>query len=156
MLYQVYEEYKNKYYEAQKIFNDILNEQESLFVRTQPKATRADKEIVSGGSISNTFDTYLIKKEEKQIEARLEEARSILKDREKLLKLKEVELRISKDWLDIIYIYYYIEKMSIRQIEKKIKYKYDYPICKSEIHRKLKIIRKNINLEQKGTKTRLQ
>ena len=86
----------------------------------------------------------------KQLDERLEEARSILEDREKLFKLKEEELRNSKEWIDIIYTYYFLEKLSIRKIEKKI------PFSSTEIFRKIKIIRKNINLEQKGTKIGLQ
>lgn len=146
MLYEEYELYKNKYYEAQKKYNEILSEKEELFARTQPKSTSYDKEFVNGGKPSNNFDNYLVKKEKKQIDQRLEEARSILEDRKKLLELKEEELRLSKNWLDIIYIYYYIEKLSARKIEKRI------PFSKTEICRKLKIIRENINLGQKGTK----
>lgn len=150
MIYITHAEYKNKYYAAQKEYDKILSEKEELFVKTQPKATEYDKEKVSGGSPSNSFDNYLIIKEKKQLDERLEEARSILEDREKLFKLKEEELRHSKDWLDIIYTYYFLEKLSIRKIEKKI------PFSSTEIFRKIKIIRKNINLEQKVTKDIVQ
>ena len=146
MIYVEYHEYKNKYYAAQKEYDKILSEKEELFVKTQPKATEYDKEKVNGGCPSNSFDNYLITKEKKQLDERLEEARSILEDREKLFKLKEEELRYSKDWLDIIYTYYFLEKLSIRKIEKKI------PFSSTEIFRKITIIRKNINLEQKVTK----
>lgn len=150
MIYIEYHEYKNKYYVAQKEYDNILSEKEELFVKTQPKATDYDKEKVSGGSPSNTFDNYLIIKEKKQLDERLKEARSILEDRIKLLKLKEEELKQSKEWLDIIYTCYFIDKLSIRKISKKI------PFSTTEIFRKIKIIRKNINLEQKGTKDIVQ
>lgn len=152
MLYTEYEEYKTKYLNAQKEYDKILNEKEKLFGITQPKATEFDKERVNGGSPVNSFDKYMENMEKKQIDERLNVARSILEDREKLLKLKENELRSSKDWLDRIYVYYYLEKLSIRKIEKKIKYKYDYPISKSEIDRKLQKISKNINFGTKGDK----
>lgn len=138
MLYIEYHEYRDKYYDAQKKYDEVLSEKESLFARTQPKATQYDKEVVSGGSPSNTFDDYLIAKEKKQIDERLEEAKSILEDRERLLKLKEEELRHSKDWVDIIYVYYYIEKLSMRKIAKRI------PFSTTEIYRKVEIIRKNV------------
>lgn len=150
MIYKEYVEYKTKYYEAQNIYDVVLNEKEVLFLKTQPKATDYDKERVSGGSPNNAFDSYLIAKEKKQIDARLEEAKSILEDREKLFKLKEEELRASKDWNDIIYIYYYIENLSIRKIAMRI------PFSATQIFRIIQIIRKNINLEQKGTKTIVQ
>lgn len=143
MIYAEYHEYKNKYYAAQKEYDKILSEKEELFVKTQPKATEYDKEKVSGGNTSNSFDDYLIIKEKKQLDERLEEARSILEDREKLLKLKEEELRSSKDWLDIIYTYYFVEKLTIRKIAKKI------PFSTTAIFEKIKIIRKNVNSEQK-------
>lgn len=139
MIYKEYVEYKTKYYEAQKIYDAVLNEKEMLFLKTQPGSTEYDKERVSGGSPSNAFDTYLIAKEKKQIDARLEEAKSILEDREKLFKLKEEELRASKDWNDIIYIYYYIENLSIRKIAMRI------PFSATQIFRIIQIIRKNIN-----------
>ncbi len=138
MLYIEYHEYRDKYYDAQRKYDEVLSEKEHLFARTQPKATQYDKEVVSGGSPSNSFDEYLIAKEKKQIDERLEEAKSILDDRERLLKLKEEELRHSKDWLDIIYVYYYIEKLSMRKISKRI------PFSTTGIYRKVEIIRKNI------------
>jgi hypothetical protein len=149
LLYIEYHEYKTKYYKAQEKYDEVLSEKEHLFVKTQPKATQYDKEVVSGGSPSNSFDEYLILKEKKQIDERLEEAKSILDDRERLLKLKEEELRHSKDWLDIIYVYYYIEKLSMRKIAKRI------PFSTTEIYRKVEIIRKNIKMEQKGTLNRV-
>jgi len=146
MLYIEYHEYRDKYYDAQKKYDEVLSEKEHLFAKTQPKATRYDKEIVSGGTPVNSFDEYLIEKEKKQIDERLEEAKSILDDRERLLKLKEEELRHSKDWIDIIYVYYYIEKLSMRKVSMRI------PFSTTEISRKVEIIRKNTNMEQKGTK----
>ena len=150
MIYKEYEEYRTKYYEAQKTYDAVLNEKEMLFLRTQPSSIDYDKEIVSGGSPSNSFDTYLIAKEKNQIDARLKEAESILEDRKKLFKIKENELYHSKDWNDVIYKYYFIEKLSIRKIAMRI------PFSSTEIFRKIQIIRKNINLEQKGTKAILK
>ena len=116
MIYLEYIDYKNKYTDIQKIFDGILNEKEQLFSLTQPKAIKIEGEKVNGGVKENLFDRYLIMKDEKQIDTRLEEARSLLKDREHMLQLKEAELRDSKDWHDVIYVYYYIERLSIRKI----------------------------------------
>jgi AraC-like DNA-binding protein len=150
MVYLEYIDYKNKYNDIQKIFDGILNEKEQLFLITQPKASKIEGEKVNGGVRENLFDRYLIMKDEKQIDTRLEEARTLLKDREHMLDLKEAELRDSKDWHDIIFVYYYIERLSIRKIAKKI------PFSTTEIFRKIKKIEKNINLEQKVTKIGLQ
>ena len=67
MLYIEYEIYKNKYYEVQRKYNDILNEKEVLFARTQPKATQITGEKTTGGKHTNTFDDYLIQKEKKNM-----------------------------------------------------------------------------------------
>lgn len=139
MLYVEYLDYKKKYLDAQVIYDRILSEKEILFTMTQPKAVQFDKERVSGGTTNNSFDNYLVIKDSRHLDDKLEEIRSILKDREELLRAKEQELKNSKDWLDIIFVYYYIEKLSIRKISKKI------PFGTTEIFRKLKKIEKNIN-----------
>lgn len=150
MIYIEYHEYKNKYLVAQKEYDKILSEKERLFSKTQPASTDYSKEPTTGGEKENAFDVFVISMEEKQIDAKLAVARSILEDREKLFKLKEEELKQSKEWLDIIYACYFVDKLSIRKISKKI------PFSTTEIFRKIKIIRKNINLEQKGTKDIVQ
>ena len=146
MLYIEYHEYKIKYYKAQEKYDEVLSEKEHLFAKTQPKATQYDKEVVSGGSPSNSFDEYVIAKEKKQIDERLEEAKSILEDRERLLKLKEEELRQSKDWHDKVYVYKYLDNLSANEIKYKMHY------CRSNIYEILKKIRKNIGLDKIGQK----
>ena len=146
MLYTQYHEFKIKYYNAQKDYDDILSEKERLFARTQPQATVYDKEKVNGGSPSNAFDEYLIEKEKKNIDDRLKEARSILEDRERLLKLKEEELRRSGDWHDKAYVYKYIDGLKVRDI------KYRMPYCRSQIYEILNKIRENITIGQNQTK----
>lgn len=146
MLYIEYHEYREKYIAAQRKYDEVLSEKEHLFIKTQPKATQYDKEVVSGGSPSNTFDDYVIAKEKKQIDERLEEAKSILEDRERLLKLKEEELRQSKDWHDKVYVYKYLDNLSANEIKYKMHY------CRSNIYEILKKIRKNIGLDKIGQK----
>lgn len=138
MLYEEYEEYKNKYYEVQKKYNDILNEKEELFARTQPKATNITGEKTTGGKHENLFDNYLIQKEKKNIDKRLEEVRSILNDREKLLKLKEQELRASKHSHDKIYRCRYIDRLTIEKTARLSNY------SRSQVFNILKEIRKNL------------
>lgn len=122
MLYIEYQDYKNKCLEAQKKYDEILSQKEKLFSMTQPKATTFDKERVAGGLQTNSFEEYLIAKDEKKIDEQLEEIKSILDDRERLLLIKEKELRISKDWHDKIYTYYFIDKLSTYKIEKRVPY----------------------------------
>ena len=150
MIYIEYVEYKEKYYAAQREYDKVLSEKEELFIKTQPSAVPTDKEVVSGGKPSNAFDSYLIVKETKRIDERLEEARSILKDRERLLNLKEEELRHSQDWYNKIYAYRYIDKLSVTKIEMRV------PYSRAQIFRILRNIRKNINMRQNETLQSIQ
>lgn len=138
MLYIEYEIYKNKYYEVQKKYNGILNEKEELFARTQPKATQITGEKTTGGKHTNTFDDYLIQKEKKNIDQRLEEVKSILDDRERLVKLKEQEIRASNNSYDKIYRCRYIDRLTIEKTCRISNY------SRSQVFNILKTIRKNI------------
>lgn len=138
MIYITYNEYKNKYYETQQRYNETLNEKEELFAITQPKATKFDTERVAGGNPVNTFDEYLIQKERKSIDQRLEEIKSILDDRERLVKLKEEELRASNNIQDMIYKYRYLDRLTIEKITRLVNY------SRPQVFRILKIIRNNL------------
>ena len=122
MLYQEYHEQKEKYKDAQRLYDSILSEKETLFQRTQPNAVDTSKEKVSGGKQTNAFDAYLIEVEEKKIDQRLSEAKSLMADREKLLRAKREELRSSNEIEDRIYRYRYIERMRIYRIAKMVSY----------------------------------
>lgn len=137
-IYITYEEYKNRFYSVQTQYNKILAEKEQLFAKTQPKSTSFDKAVVDGGKRSNAFDDYLIIKEKKQIDKRLNEVKSILADRKSLLESKELELKNSKEWIDKLYIYKYIENLSIKKILHLIPYE------EAQIYRMLKEIKENI------------
>jgi hypothetical protein len=140
MIYKTYVEYKTKYLEAQKKYDEILSEKEELFIKTQPKATKYDKEVVSGSIVhSDPFTMYVSKMEEKKIDERLNAARSILEDRRRLLILKEEELRQSKDWEDIIFVQRFLENKPVKIIKARM------PYCRSSIYGILKKIEKNIS-----------
>jgi hypothetical protein len=142
MLYVEYEKCKQVYLLSQEKYDKILREKEALFYRTQPGSTSYDKEIVVGGSVSNKFDEYLTIKDQKRIDERLKEAKELLEEREVLFKMKERDLKESKDIEDIIYVYSYIYKLTTRKIEQRIAY------SQSSITRKLKKIKKNIKMVQ--------
>ena len=138
MVYLEYERFKVKYLEIQNNYNDILTEKENLFTKTQPNAIRYDKENVQGGTFENGFDEYLIAKESKKIDERLNEARQLLDDREKLLRLKEDELRKSRDRIDVIYVLKYIDGVHPSKIAKNLNY------SKSQVYRMLSKIQSTL------------
>lgn len=140
MLYAEYHIIKEKYFDAQRAYNELIDEKETLFARTQPAAIRYDKERVSsGGSGRNVFDEYLIAKEKNRIDERIAEQKTILDDRKRLKDLKEYELRASKEWHDRIYCYYYLDKLSLTKIENRV------PYSRVQIWRILKTIKSYID-----------
>lgn len=138
MLYADHYFIKAKYLNAQKQYDAILSEQEALFARTQPTGVNYDKERVTGGNPSNPFDEYITAKERKRIDERLQEIKGILDGCKELLDLKERELRLSKEWDDIIYTYYFLDRLTITQIEIRL------PYSRVQIWRRLNRIKENL------------
>lgn len=138
MIYHEYADLRKKYIDTQRKYEEILTEKENLFARTLPSAIKYDKDKVQSSSYKNTYDEYLIKKEEKRIDERLEEARLILECRRELLEAKKEELQQSSKIEDTLYLMRYVENEKIRDIADKIGY------SESQIHRILKKIRKSV------------
>ena len=140
MVYLEYEEQKIKYLETQRKYDEVLNEKEVLFSQTQPRSVQFDKERVSGGEPANTFDEYLIKKEKKKIDERLNEIQAILEDRAILLSIKEEELRQSKALEDRVYCCRVLDRMRMQKIIRVLNY------SEAHIYRVLRDISENIKL----------
>jgi hypothetical protein len=152
MIYLEYERFRVKYADAQRMVDEILEEKEKLFQRTQPKSTMGeyerefDKAIRvggSGGTKVNQVEEYVIELEERQINERLTEAKAILEDRAALLQQKEQELRASKHIDDELYCLRYLDRMRVRKISQMMNY------SEPQIYRRLKIIRDKINDDRK-------
>ena len=101
---------------------EILNEKEALFALTQPKATDYDTERVKRGEKADTFDRYIIEKERRRIDERLQEARKLLAERRQMLGDKREELKMSNDIKDKVYYFRYIEKKVIHWIAVNVNY----------------------------------
>ena len=143
MIYHEYADLRKKYIDTQRKYEEVLTEKENLFVKTLPSAIKYDSEKVKSSSFKNTFDDYLIKKEEKRIDERLEEAKTILDGRRELLVAKKEELQQSSKIEDTIYLLRYVNNEKIKAIAVKIGY------SESQIHRVLKIIRKSLKDDSK-------
>lgn len=138
MIYLEYEAARKRYQEALNGVNRVLDEADELFSMTQPKGVKTDSERVSGGKQENVFEAYLIEKERRCIDQRLIEAKSLLEERKYILKLKEQELRTSKDVNDRIYKYKYLDGLKGWQVAKMIGY------SKSQIYRILSMMGQEI------------
>ena len=122
MLYLEYEKCRCRYMNALYMYENILDEKAELFEKTQPKSTRYDKERVSGGQSGNAFESYMVEVERTKIDERLKTVKSMVEDRGHLLKIKEQELRSSKDLYDRIYTLKYLDFRKTERIAKIIGY----------------------------------
>ena len=136
--YIEYEKCKNQCYEAQCKYNNLLAEKERLFSATQPQAIKFDKEVVSGGKPSNSFEKYLIIKEQKQIDERLAELKSIVDDFNHLLNIKCNQLEKSNNIKDKIYYYRIVKRGSIAFVCRKVGYQ------EAQVFRYLKEIKEDL------------
>lgn len=122
-LYLIHRKYYLAYLQAQKNVERILDEHEVLLQRVQPKSSLAEHERehlpsnpTGGGKKINKAEEYAIQVEERNIRARLKEAKDILLDRKLLLDQKEEELRKSKDIFNRVYTLRWVDGMKVDAI----------------------------------------
>lgn len=143
MIYLDYEKFRQSYLETQRRYDEILSEKEKLFALTQPQAVQFYKEPCAGGDKGSPFDSYLIEKERRRIDERLEEAKILLGERKELLMQKGQELRKSIDCHDKIYRMKFIEGCSVIKIATVLGYD------NSSVYRILRIIGNKIKVATK-------
>ena len=122
MIFLEYEKFKQKYFDAQKKFDEILQEKEELFTKTQPQSPNWDKIGQPSNQVVSKFDNYVCAKESYKIDERLREIKTILADRKKLLELKSKELDESNEKVDKFYKMRFIELLTMKQISRKLNY----------------------------------
>ena len=117
-LYLIHRKYYLDYLRAQKAVEQIVDEQEILMQRLQPKSSLSEHERehlpsnpTGGGGRVNKAEEYVISMEQLMIKARLAEAKAVLNNRKILLDQKEEELRKSKDIYNIIYTLKWVDNL---------------------------------------------
>lgn len=140
MLYLDYKRYQLKYLEAQEAVNAILDEKTVLFQKTQPKSAISETERVDGGTRVNKVEEYVIALEQRHINERLAEAKTLMLERKDLLNHKEAELRASQSIDDIIYVLKWLDGMKTKDIIDEIAY------SETQVYRIIKKIRKNLKM----------
>lgn len=138
MLFIEYEKCKRKYEHAGEIYEMVLQEQEELFTKTQPNAIRYDKDKVLSSVSGDNLENYMIERERKLIDKRLADARELLEVRKGLMDLKEKDLRLSPDTIDIVYVCKFIDGMHTKDICDRLSY------GKSHIYRLIEKIESQI------------
>ena len=118
-LYLIHRRYYKLYLRAQERVEKILNEQEEIFQKVEPKSSLAEHErdylpnnpSTGGKGLSRKAEEYAIEMERRRIKERLSEAMDILADRRTLMLQKEEELRKSKDIYNMIYTLRWVDGM---------------------------------------------
>lgn len=150
MVYIEYNKCKKNYNKTYNNLNNYIDKKTMLFIKTLPSAVKVKGETITGGIHENPFELYVQKKDELDLDRKILEAQSILNESKRLLDIKELELRQSKDWYDIIYCYYFLDGLTIRAIARKI------PYSISQTGKIIKKIKQNLKMRQNETKGMLR
>ena len=144
MVFLDYQRLYDRFLSSQEGYNALLDEKEALFIMTQPKAVDFEKDRVQNNTPHDTFASYLIRKEKSHIEERIEEARALMVEREALLKLKHRELYESRDKLDRVYRFRFIDNMTVKRIARYMHY------SKAQVYRMIETIQGEIKNMRKN------
>ena len=120
MIYEEYEDIWNKIRKKEKELFELINKRDELFLKTQPKSSKYDKEKVDSKKTRNMMEEYVIQKE--YLNERIMQLNIALDDIYQVLKRKRDELRQSKNIYDRIYYYRIIERLSMYKIATLIGY----------------------------------
>lgn len=120
MIYKEYRRLKDKYELALMRYDNILENEEALFTKTQPNAIRYDKVNVLASVPDNMLEQYI--QEYERLEKLRESQEDIIKRREDLMLRKEKELRDSKEKHDIVYVMRYLDREKVSDIMEILNY----------------------------------
>lgn len=120
MIYEEYESIWNTIRKKEKELFDLINKRDELFLKTQPKSSKYDKEKVDSKTTRNMMEEYVIQKE--YLNERIMQLNITLDDIYQVLKRKRDELRQSKNIYDRIYYYRIIERLSMYKIATLVGY----------------------------------
>ena len=128
MIYEEYESIWSTIRKKEKELFETINKRDELFQKTQPKSSKFDKEKIDSKKFMNMMEEYVIEKE--YLDEKIVQLNLTLDDRYQVLKRKRDELKQSKHPYDRLYVYFCIERLSIKKIS--------YLMCYSEsqIYRK--------------------
>lgn len=118
-----------QYREAVQKVENVLNDYEIISAKVQPKSSLAEHErefspvvVAAFGQSINKSEEYVIAMEQHRIEERLYAAKLILQERTELLRLKEEEIRKSKDIYNMVYTAKWIDGLKPDAIVKQTGY----------------------------------
>lgn len=144
MIYEEYEDIWNTIRKKEKELFELINKREELFLYTQPKSSKFDKEKVDSKLTKNIMEEYVIQQE--YFNDRIMQLNITLDDIYQVLKRKRDELKQSKNTYDRIYYYYCIERLNIYKVSCLMNY------SESQIYRKLKSMGIDVKMQKNAKK----
>ena len=144
MIYEEYEDIWNTIRKKEKELFELINKREELFLKTQPKSSKFDKEKVDSKTTRNMMEEYVIQQE--YYNDRIMQLNITLDDIYQVLKRKRDELKQSKNTYDRIYYYYCIERLNIYKVSCLMNY------SESQIYRKLKSMGIDVKMRKNAKK----
>ena len=150
----MYLEYAELFYKKRKSerdYNNAVDDKERLLYTVTPHSV-IPKEIVNHISpSSNSYDKFVnYSAMVTEIDERIKHTKDVFNNRTYLLKIKELELRESKDLLDKIYVYKWLDGQKEKHFFRLIGYSraQTYRIV-DEMRKKIKEIERKVKDETK-------
>lgn len=129
-MYLEYHELLKKYKDAERRYNESLEERSKLILAVMPKATQAKEVMTSGGNTSSDWKLIDYASEIDGVDKLINQSRNTRDMLNYELKKKEREMRTSGDVYDKIYVFKWIEGRKPRHFNKLIGFSlsrtYDY------------------------------
>lgn len=112
-MYLEYHELLKKYKDAERRYNESLEERSKLILAVMPKATQAKEIMTSCGNTSSDTNLIRYSSEIDEVDKLINQSRNTRDMLNYELKKKEREMRTSGDVYDKIYVYKWIERKSV-------------------------------------------
>lgn len=143
-MYLEYHELLKKYKDAERRYNESLEERSKLILAVMPKATQAKEVMTSGGSTSPDWKLIDYASEIDEVDKLINQSRNTRDMLNYELKKLERQLKDSPDVKDRIYYYKWIKRLSpykfYRQLGYTVRQIYRYiGEMKENLYRKTKM-----------------
>lgn len=140
-LFIEYELLKRECKLAKREYDKALEKKAEYYYSVLPGASDTSKELIKIECTNDKFLNYTIRIQE--IDSEIDVRKNLYGNLSYRLKLKEIELRNSKELLDKIYTYRYLDRYKVNKIARLVEY------SRAQLYRKLDEIDKKVKDETK-------
>ena len=140
-LFIEYELLKRECKLAKREYDKALEKKAEYYYSVLPGASDTSKELIKTECTNDKFLNYTIRIQE--IDSEIDVRKNLYGNLSYRLKLKEIELRNSKELLDKIYTYRYLDRYKVNKIARLVEY------SRAQLYRKLDEIDKKVKDETK-------